>query len=190
MSSRPVEDRRGQPRAGRRPCGLRIDHLFNHPHHTRLIAGWIYDEFWRDKAGYSVETFERLLRQADNPDRVPLSLLALVADQPAGTVNLIDSDSPSRPHLHLWLAALFVLPEHRRNGVGSALCRALLAEARRLKIRELYLGTDIPAFYAALGAEHHEQVDETLCIMRFSLTPAADAASSEPDGAGGAHRRR
>lgn len=148
---------------------LQIDHLFNHPESIRLVAGWIYDEFWRDKPGYSADTFDRLLRQANDPARIPLSLLALAEGEPAGTVNLIHSDSPSRPQLHPWLAALFVVPAHRCHGIGRALCRALVAEARRLGFSELFLGTDIPAFYFALGAELHEQLTDSLCIMRFCL---------------------
>jgi predicted N-acetyltransferase YhbS len=152
---------------------LRIDHLFHHPERIPLVASWIRNAFWRDRPDYSVETFECLLRQADDPGRIPLSLLAIADGEPAGTVNLIHSDSPTRPHLHPWLAALFVVAEHRHRGVGSALCRALLAEARRLEIPELFLGTDIPAFYAALGAEIYEQVSKTDCIMRFGIDAPA-----------------
>ncbi len=152
---------------------LRIEHLFGHPEHVPLVAGWIYDEFWRDKPGYSVEVFEGLLRQAGDPDRIPLSLLALADGAPAGTVNLVHSDSQRRPDLHPWLAALFVAPAHRGRGIGGALCRALVAEAGRLGVSDLYLGTDIPKFYVALGADLHERFDDGLCIMRFR--PAAGA---------------
>lgn len=146
---------------------LQIDHLFNHAEYLKLVARWIYEEFWRDKPGYTVETFELLLRQASDPQQIPLSLLALRDQQAAGTVNLIHSDSPSRPNLHPWLAALFVLPEYRGQGVGKSLCQALVGEAKRLGFVELFLGTDIPAFYSALGAEVYEQLTDSFCIMRF-----------------------
>ena len=92
----------------------RVEHLFDHPAHLPLVAEWIYREFWVGKAGYSAATFATLLRQADSADRIPLSLLALVDDQPVGTVNLIHCDSESRPDLHPWLAALVVVPILRR----------------------------------------------------------------------------
>lgn len=145
---------------------IEIDHLFNHTNQVRRVATWIYDEFWRDKPGYSVEFFEGLLRDASDPDRIPLSLLAIVDGTPAGTINLIHSDSERRPDLHPWLAALIVVPEFRNRGVGRALCRAGAAHAHRLGVREVFLGTDMPAFYAQLGAELYEQVTDTLCIMR------------------------
>ncbi len=158
---------------------LRIEHLFAHPEHVRLVAGWIYDEFWRDKPGTSVETFEGLLRQASDPDRIPLSLLALAEGAPAGTVNLVHSDSQRRPDLHPWLAALVVVPAYRGRGIGGALCRALVAEARRLGVTDLYLGTDIPTFYTALGAELHERFDDGLCIMRFGARDVGPITSEE-----------
>ncbi len=149
--------------------GISIDHLFGHPEHLGLVARWIYNEFWAGKAGYSVETFEDLLRQANEPDHIPLSLVAYVDGQPAGTVNLIQCDSQRRPNLFPWLAALVVVPVHRRKGVGSLLVRRLVSEAERLGIEELFLGTDIPSYYAAFGANIHERFEDNLCIMRIPL---------------------
>lgn len=154
---------------------ITIDHLFNHTDTVSLVAGWIYDEFWQDKPGYSPATFNALLRDADNPERIPMSLLALVDGQPAGAVNLIHNDDESRPHLHPWLAALVVVPEYRGQGVGSALVRQLLQKARRLGVVELYLGTDIPGFYERLGAVIHEQPGEDHWVMRFSLAAESQA---------------
>jgi predicted N-acetyltransferase YhbS len=147
---------------------IRIDHLFNHPDHLQLVAGWIYNEFWTGKPGHSVETLEARLSLAGNPDCVPLSLLALADGQPAGTVNLVENDNEQRPQLRPWLAALLVVPGFRKHGIGSALTRAIVEEAKRLGFSELFLGTDMPDFYIRLGAELHEQPSESYCIMRFS----------------------
>lgn len=158
------------------PMTVAIDHLFNHPHEIRVVATWIYEEFWRDKPGYSVEFFEGLLRDASDPDRIPLSLLAFVDGTPAGTVNLIHSDSETRPDLHPWLAALYVLPAFRHRSVARALYRAGANHARRLGIAEVYLGTDMPAFYERLGAELYERVSGTSFIMRVRLGAGSSAA--------------
>jgi GNAT superfamily N-acetyltransferase len=166
----PIEEREDSS------VNLQIEHLLNHPERVRLVAGWIYNEFWRDKPGYSVETFEHLLRQANDVGKIPLSLLAIGDGEPAGTVNLVESDSPSRPSLHPWLAALYVEPRHRGRGIGRALCLALIAEARRPGVSRLYLGSDIPGFYTALGAEVHEQLTDSFFVMRFSIGPAGVAA--------------
>lgn len=149
-----------------------IVHLFKHPRHLPLVAGWIYHEFWAGKPGYSVALFEDLLRQADDPGRIPLSLLALDEGRPAGTVNLIHCDSQRRPDLHPWLAALVVPPGARGRGIGSALVRAVASEARRLGFNEVFLGTDIPVFYEPLGARVFQRFEDALCIMRIPLAPS------------------
>lgn len=149
---------------------FQIDHLMEHPEHTRLVAEWIFGEFWQGRDRYSADDLEGLLRQATDRDRIPLSLVALTDGRPVGTVNLIANDDPTRPHLHPWLAALLVIPEYRGRGIGTTLVRALLREARRLGYSEVFLGADIPAFYSRLGAEHHEQATEALSILRFGLT--------------------
>jgi len=148
---------------------LEIVHLFEGPEHLERVAGWIYREFWADKPGYSVATFVGLLGDATDPDRIPLSLLALWDGAPAGTVNLIACDSQRRPDLTPWLAALVVPPEFRRRGVGAALVRRCCEEARRLGHGELFLGTDIPGFYEPLGARDFQLFENNMRIMRVGL---------------------
>ncbi len=160
---------------------VRVDHLLNHPHHLPLVAGWIYREFWAGRPGYCVEGFEARLREARDPDRIPLSLLALADGTPAGTVNLVENDNPLRPDLRPWLAALVVMPEYRRHGIGSRLVRELVGHARRLGLGEMFLGTDIPAFYERLGAVHHEQLREDLCVMRLPVPDGGPRGARPPE---------
>ena len=133
---------------------LTIAHLFDHPGHRGLVASWIYEAFWRERpeSGFTAATLDGYLRDAGDRDTIPLSRLALVDGIPAGTVNLIENDDSTRTHLRPWLAALVVVPEFRHRGVGSTLVRALKADAARLGLTALYLGTDIPIFYERLGA--------------------------------------
>ena len=58
------------------------------------------------------------------------------------------------------------------QSIGRALCRTLVAEAERLGFSELFLGTDIPAFYAPLGAQLYEQLTDTHWIMRVRMGPS------------------
>jgi putative acetyltransferase len=145
--------------------GIRIAHLFEHPEHVDTVAHWIYEEWWKDRPGHTVETMAARLREAKDRNGVPLSLVALQAGEPVGTVNLVDNDNEERPDLKPWLAALLVRPEHRGCGVGSALVRSLAAEAGRLGIPRMYLGTDIPGYYARLGAELFEKVSDEYSIL-------------------------
>lgn len=147
---------------------LETDHLHRRPEHLATVAGWIYREFWEGRDGYAQRDLEVLLSHAVDPDRIPLSLLALEDGVPVGTVNLIEHDHSKRPELTPWLAALVVIEQYRGRGIGSALVKRLLAEAERIGVSTLYLGADQPGFYARLGAVPHEVVNG-LQLMRFRV---------------------
>jgi predicted N-acetyltransferase YhbS len=150
---------------------IAVCHLFERPDCFPIVASWIHHEWWTQKPGHSARTMETRLRQAKDPDRIPLSLLALVNNVPAGTINLVENDAETRPHLSPWLAALYVQPRFRKQGVGSALVTALVKEARRLNIAAMYLGTDIPAYYARFGATVHERVKDSFVYMKLRTRP-------------------
>jgi hypothetical protein len=54
--------------------------------------------------------------------------------------------------------------------VASALVRRLIAEAARLGGAEMFLETDIPDFYARLGATRYEPLQEGGWIMRVGVS--------------------
>ena len=144
---------------------VEIGHLCDCPEHLGTVARWIHEEWWSDKPGHTVETMASRLGEASDQNAVPLSLVALHAGNPVGTVNLVANDNEERPDLAPWLAALLVMPDHRGQGVGSNLVRALLKEAVRLRVRHLYLGTDTPEYYSKLGATMYDEVSDDYCIM-------------------------
>lgn len=149
--------------------------LFQVPEHRRAVAGMIHHEFWLDVPGASVERMDARLAAGVSADVLPLSLVALHQGRPIGVVNLVDNDDDERTHWHPWLAGMVVAEPWRGRGVGSALVRALLVEARRLGHARVYFGTDGPGFYQRLGAVHHEQPREGFWFMRFDLV--ADTTS-------------
>jgi N-acetylglutamate synthase-like GNAT family acetyltransferase len=150
---------------------LKITHLLHHPHLIEPVARLIHNEFWRDVVnGMSLDDLIMHLRTAANVDRIPLCLIALHNEQFVGTVNLIENDDNKRAHLRPWLAAMVVREDQRGGGIGTALVKALLTEARKMQIPSLYLGTDGPGFYEHIGATRHETVRPDFCIMKFELT--------------------
>lgn len=147
-----------------------IEHLYQHPQHLLLMASWIHTAFWT-RSPHDVHYVADLLRLATTPDSIPLSLVAYVGNEPAGTVQLVTTDSRERPDLTPWLAALYVAPEYRKRGIGGALVRQLAAEARRLGYHELFLETDIPKFYECEGgAKQFQPLVEGGWIMRMELS--------------------
>lgn len=125
---------------------LRIEFLKNHPEHVLTVARWIYDEWDHVTAANLDEVVDATLARM-NDDRVPLTLVALRGDACVGTVGLWESDLSSRPELSPWLAALYVHPAARNEGVGGALIDALVSTARGLGIGRLYLHTETASGY-------------------------------------------
>ena len=62
---------------------------------------------------------------------VPMTLIALLNGELAGSCRICEDDfDGARPNLTPWLATLFVLPEYRGKGVGSALANTAAAEVK------------------------------------------------------------
>jgi predicted N-acetyltransferase YhbS len=146
---------------------LEIVDLCERSHDIGIVASWIYREFWSDKDGFSPVHFERLLSKACDPSAIPIALVATVGGTPAGTVSLIENDDEQRPYLRPWLAALYVAPEYRSQGIGSSLVNALRARADKLGESEIFLGTDNPIFYQRLGAVFFEAPRSGFFIMKL-----------------------
>ncbi len=125
---------------------ITIDFLKNHPEYVETISRWIYEE-WDHQTERDFEAVVAKTRQRLNEDRIPLTLVAFKDGQCVGTISIYEDDLSSRPDLTPWLAALFVHPDHRNQGIGSALMEALITVAKRLGIRKLYLHTETASGY-------------------------------------------
>jgi N-acetylglutamate synthase-like GNAT family acetyltransferase len=94
---------------------------------------------------------------------------------------LVAHDMDSRPQLTPWLAGVFVEPQCRGKGIGSALVRRIEAEARSLGVSTLYLYTPHTEFlYERLGwsvierCEYHTNV----VVMSKELACVYDEAGN------------
>lgn len=137
-----------------------VTYLAEHPEHIDRIAGWQYGEWGfldpEDTPGKRREKLEGHLHD----DGLPLTLVALERsgegrdDTPelVGSADLVHYDVPDRPDLSPWLSCVYVPPELRGRGVGSALTRRAVEEAARLGAPTLYLCTwERESFYRELG---------------------------------------
>jgi predicted N-acetyltransferase YhbS len=156
-----------------KPMAVTIEPLLAHPQHMPFVADLVYREFWAGvEGGLTLDYLLRAFGGRAEPGRVLASLVALEHGAPLGCVHLIDHDDSGQPGLHPWLAAMVVVPERRGQGVGSALVRALLAEARAQGFERLWLGSDGPGFYERLGAVRERERGPGFWTLRFDLVPA------------------
>jgi GNAT superfamily N-acetyltransferase len=89
-----------------------------------------------------------------------VALVAKLDGVLAGTCLLVRSElEPCHP-VSPWLAGLYVVSEHRGQGVGRVLVRAIEDQARQRGSRRLYLYTDSAIdYYERLGWSTIDRID-------------------------------
>jgi len=145
------------------------------------------DVFWKEwrriyiHSNRSYEQVQRSIVERCNTDFLPLAVVAFIDGEPVGTGCLKPQDLAERSELTPWLAGIFVLPKHRRQGIGSQIVRFLEIEAARLGHSMLYLWTpSAAALYESLGwrvKERITQFENDVTIMEKILVEQADAAN-------------
>jgi GNAT superfamily N-acetyltransferase len=131
---------------------MRIGYLADHPRWIRTIAEWHTREWGDVPPLATVADRVAKFRHHLHRDRIPLTVVALDGDTLLGSASLVEEDFPGRADLKPWLASVFVSPEHRRRGVGSALVRHVVGCARELGVPELFLFTwNQEKLYSGLG---------------------------------------
>jgi len=150
---------------------IRIENLAMHPAFAPILAAWVYAEWGHLLPQRTEEMLVAEFQQRSTPHVIPESFVAMAGDRPIGMASLIEDDMKTRPDLSPWLAAVYVLPEFRKRGVGSSLVRAMMAEAMALGVERLHLFTpDQMAFYRRLGwrtFEHTNYRGEDVVIMVY-----------------------
>jgi GNAT superfamily N-acetyltransferase len=138
---------------------INISLLADHPELAGTVSGWIFGEWGRLTPGSTLEKVETRFQTHLNRDRLPLTLVAMIGPIPAGTSSLVAHDISTRDDLSPWLAGVYVSPEFRNQGIGTALVREAERHATRLRLSRLYLFTpDKEGFYARLGWKRIEEM--------------------------------
>ena len=106
----------------------------------------------------SVDEQMEKISERVNTDRLPLAFVARVDTVPVGTASLKIQEMSTHKHLYHWLGTVYVVPEYRNMGIGSALVKRAEAKARELGVQTLYLHTpDKERFYLHRGWETVER---------------------------------
>ena len=126
--------------------------LKEYPHYAPILGLWAYKE-WYGKRDIGPDTVIKSYQIRINDRILPIAMVALEDGVPAGMVSLKDNDLWCRKDLNPWLASLYVAPEYRNRGIGSALIENLLKYSKKLKFTRLYLFTwdHLSDFYSRRG---------------------------------------
>ncbi|MCX2738460.1 GNAT family N-acetyltransferase [Pontibacter anaerobius] len=156
-----------------------IKYLYEVPQHFDTVADWIYRQWWQ-KPGSTADVVKTPLREHMQAQPLPAAFVALEGDKPVGSVLLIESDGvDALPDLKPWLAALYVLPEYRGQGVGKLLVQALEQHAQQADFTDLYLvATDRVSFYYDLGWRVYTKLVGKTGITIMHKSMAADPVTT------------
>jgi GNAT superfamily N-acetyltransferase len=93
------------------------------------------------------------VQESFGPGPIPTALVAHEGERFLGTVSVIASDEETRPQYTPWVAALWVEPEHRRQGNGALLVEKAASFAFSTGATRVYLLSRAHrrAFYEGLG---------------------------------------
>lgn len=140
----------------------------------QAIASWLFNEWGRHIQGRTLEQVLERIRERVLSSTIPLTVIATENGTPIGTASLASEDLDSHKHLTPWLASVYVVPEFRKNGVGSKLCKKIVKEAKRIGIRDLYLFTpDKADFYRHLGwieIDKSKDKNKEVVVMKYTTS--------------------
>jgi GNAT superfamily N-acetyltransferase len=115
------------------------------PNATETAMEWILKE-WGPREGEGEEEFRSCVNgETGHPE----AIVAVLSGEPVGTVAFRRHDLLQEESNVLWVNALYVLPEMRRNRIGATLIQHAEQVAAQTD-ETLYAFTDIPEFYEAL----------------------------------------
>ncbi|TCK30118.1 acetyltransferase (GNAT) family protein [Ancylobacter aquaticus] len=100
------------------PC--RMSDLREVPAFAAVVAERVWRAWWEAK-GVPLAALRARLDESFGPGVVPSTFVAHEQDRFLGCVALIAADVDLRPALTPWVAALWVEPDARRQGIGAAL---------------------------------------------------------------------
>lgn len=131
---------------------MQIEYLVDHPEYIPTLAQWHHAEWGSLNPGDSVERRIARLQSQKGHRQIPTTFIALQGKTLLGSASLIAHDMDTRMELSPWLASVYVAPEYRGRGAGSALVQRVVEEARALGVKPLYLfTTNKEGFYVRLG---------------------------------------
>ncbi len=154
---------------------MRIDYLAEHPEFIATLAGWHHNEWAYLRPGESLEARTTRLRAACGREEMPTVFVAFSGSTLLGSAMIVAHDMDTRMELTPWLAGVFVAPDYRRKGIGSALVGRVVQCARLLGVKRLYLYTpSAEQMYSRLGWSTVERTSyrgADVVVMSYDILP-------------------
>ncbi len=107
-----------------------------------ILAYWSYNN-WYLKRNVPFKLVMHEYKRRAEPESLPCSFIAFWGELPVGMISIKETDMVSRQELSPWLSALYVSPDYRERGVGTALIRTVLNFCSYKGFKRIFLFIDI-----------------------------------------------
>lgn len=125
---------------------FKVESLADFPEYWQTAAQWSYVAWRHEFPSDTVQTYlDMYALAASQPTNRLVEVYAAISNdnELLGVATLIDDDElPGANEPGPWLAAVFVKPESRKFGIGSALVQRVVDRAVELNYPTLYLYTE------------------------------------------------
>ena len=138
-----------------------IRELADFPQWIPTISAWFHEEWHQLLDMRTPADIEQGLAKWLVRDAIPTALVAVAGEEVVGTVALRARDIEHREQFGEapWLAGLYVVPPHRKSGIGMQLLRAAEKKAVAMGVHKLYLYTPCAQrFYQTLGWQARQEM--------------------------------
>lgn len=127
---------------------------------------------WGENPEVNLE--QRLARKVkkfyDNVDNIYFcKLILLDKERLVGFISIFPDDCEECPELTPWYATMYVKKEYRGKGYSKILNAAILEEAKRRGIKEIYLKTTLKNYYEKFGAKVLKNITDEEKLLKFEL---------------------
>ncbi|HBM3288002.1 GNAT family N-acetyltransferase [Klebsiella michiganensis] len=129
-----------------------IHPLYAAPQHASCVTEWLWRAFGADALPRAF--FASIVEHSQTPGALPITFVAVEGERLLGTVGLWRCDLISRQDLYPWMAALYVTPEARGQGLAGKLQQHVIGYARAQGYTELFLYSACRDFYERFGWQY------------------------------------
>lgn len=152
---------------------LTFDYLANQPTLLPILATCFFEEWGRRNPKNSIEKVTQRLIGRMNVDSLPIAFVGFFDGKLVASASIKIREMETHPQFEHWLGAVYVDVAHRGKGIGSQIVKRTVLEAKRLRVRNLFLYTrSHEDFYARLGWQPIERLEyhgREAVIMRQNL---------------------